>query len=383
MPVVRLVNNARQLGWYFNPCIALADKPTSGTQAVVPKHDLFIRLISVCPRQPWIVDGRWNRPYEDLRNFKKVDGMRFCVFLATLCICGVASGQLFAAAPELNFLHPAGVQRGETVTVEAGGKFAAWPPQIWTDRPGITVEAAEKKGELKISTSAKTLPGLYWIRLYNAEGASAQRPFVVGTLPEQMETEPNNDYRKPQEVAETSVIINGRLNGSNDVDTFAVKLAEGQTLVASMTANEVLGSPMDAVLEITSTAGFRLAYNHDTYNLDPQIVFTAPAEGTYLVRTFALLPPNQSIVFQSCQLRLSYDADHLGVFGSRVPAGCLAGEACWRLNCVAGTFRNRLPLRLLSPKATRANSYVVSYPAGQYWTNQNRTPSCHGRIGCQ
>jgi hypothetical protein len=71
------------------------------------------------------------------------------------------------------------------------------------------------------------------------------------------------------------------------VDGFALALQKGQTLVASLTANQVLGSPMDAVLQIVSPDGFVLAQNHDHRGLDPQIVFTAPADGSYRVRLFA------------------------------------------------------------------------------------------------
>jgi hypothetical protein len=234
----------------------------------------------------------------------KDSGMRFCFgrqpFILVLVMTGFLPADLFAAKPELSYLHPAGAQRGTSISVEAAGKNASWPPQVWTDRAGITVEPEKDKGKLKISVDSNAIPGVYWVRLYNDEGVSPLRPFVVGTLSELNEKEPNNDYRKPQLIETTTVIVNGQINGSGDVDTFAVKLAAGQTLVASMAANEVLGSPMDAILEVTSPNGFRLAFNHDTYNLDPQIVFTAPQAGTFLVRAFAFpSKPNQSIRFSA------------------------------------------------------------------------------------
>ncbi|TWU07171.1 putative subtilase-type serine protease precursor [Symmachiella macrocystis] len=234
----------------------------------------------------------------------KDSGMRLCFwrqsFILVLFLTGLTAADLFAAKPELSYLHPAGAQRGTTVSVEAAGKNASWPPKVLTDRAGITVEPEKDKGKLKITVDSDAVPGVYWVRLHNDEGASPLRPFVVGTLPEMNEKEPNNDYREPQLLETSTVIVNGRINGSSDVDTFAVKLAAGQTLVASMAANEVLGSPMDAILEVTSPNGFRLAFNHDTYNLDPQVVFTAQEAGTYLVRSFAFpSKPNQSISFSA------------------------------------------------------------------------------------
>jgi hypothetical protein len=65
-----------------------------------------------------------------------------------------------------------------------------------------------------------------------------------------------------------------------------------------MDANRVLGSPMDAVLQVVSAAGFVLAQNNDDHGLDPQIVFIAPADGTFVVRAFAFpAEPDSSIRF--------------------------------------------------------------------------------------
>lgn len=223
---------------------------------------------------------------------------RYLIFAIVSVFPAVAT--LNAAPPGLDHLYPAGVSRGQTVTVEAAGKTDPWPPKVWLDRPGLTVVPAKDKGKLTVTATATTAPGVYWFRLYNDEGPSPQRPLIVGTLPEINETEPNNDHRQPQKLETSSVVINGRLNSGGDVDTFAVKLAAGQTVVASMIANEVLASPMDAVLEIVSAEGFRQSYNHDTFNFDPQIVFTAPEEGIYLIRTFAFpANPNSTIAFSS------------------------------------------------------------------------------------
>ena len=92
-------------------------------------------------------------------------------------------------------------------------------------------------------------PGVYWLRLYNGDGASVLRPFVVGTLPEVAESETE---RRAGEAA------GGRAAGrrqrqaakSGDVDGYRVELKQGQTLVASLQANSMLGAPMDAVLQV-------------------------------------------------------------------------------------------------------------------------------------
>ena len=96
----------------------------------------------------------------------------------------------------------------------------------------------------------------------------------------------------------SAVVINGRLNKSGDVDTFAVEMKKNQTLVASMEANRRLGSPMDGVLQIVSGRGFVLEQNDDHCGFDPQIAFVAESDGTYFVRAFAFpAKPNSSIRF--------------------------------------------------------------------------------------
>ena len=192
-----------------------------------------------------------------------------------------------AAPPKLDFLFPAGAQPGTTTTVTVYGTFEKWPPQVWCDRPDITIAAAAEKGKLAVTVPAYALPGICWLRLYDAEGATLLRPFILGMIPEVIETEPNNEFSKAQVLDSAHVTVNGQLDKLQDVDCFAVPLKQGQTLVASLEAHRTLGSPMDGVLQIVSLDGFVLERNDDDHGLDPQIVFLAPADRTYVVRALA------------------------------------------------------------------------------------------------
>ncbi|WP_417386790.1 pre-peptidase C-terminal domain-containing protein [Gimesia sp.] len=207
-----------------------------------------------------------------------------------------------SAPPSVNYLNPAGGQVGQKVDVSVDKTLGTAPVSVWTSAPGLTVTIPEKpeKGKEKqftVQIDATAKPGLYWLRFHNAEGASEIRPFVVGTLPEQAETEPNEDLERAQK-CELPVTINGVLAKSGDVDIFQVKLKKGQTLIASQTANEQLGSPMDALLQVLNHRGTVLEQMEDTLWYDPRIVFTAPEDGTYYVRTFAFpADPNSTIRF--------------------------------------------------------------------------------------
>ncbi|HEY2838400.1 MAG TPA: PPC domain-containing protein [Pirellulales bacterium] len=196
----------------------------------------------------------------------------------------------------MKHFFPAGAQVGKTVDIEAHGKFDAWPVQTWVDRPGVTVSPKETKGALAVTVAADATPGVYWLRLYSAEGTSSPAPFFVCNLPETNEQEPNDSPAKSQELATPNIIVNGRLQSKGDVDTFSIRVEKGQTLVAEIEAHRTLASPLDAVLEVVSPDGFVLEHNDDDQGMDPRIVFTAPESGLYRVRTFGFpATPDSSI----------------------------------------------------------------------------------------
>ncbi|HEX3727031.1 MAG TPA: PPC domain-containing protein [Pirellulales bacterium] len=215
--------------------------------------------------------------------------------VAWMALAHMAEG----AGPEATSLLPSGAQRGTTVEVTAGGKFPKWPVRTWIDRAGITVTPESEKGKLSFAVAADAAPGVAWLRLYDADGASAARPFIIGTLAEIVEREPNNTPDNSQSLAGSALVVNGCLQTAGDVDVFGVTLQKGQTLVADLDAHETLGSPVDAVLQILAPSGKTvLAYNHDNRGLDPRIVFVAPSDGQYLVRVFGFpATPNSTIEF--------------------------------------------------------------------------------------
>lgn len=233
------------------------------------------------------------------------------------CLFVAIPSSAFAAPPALTYLFPAGVQRGATVDVTAAGAFDPWPAKMWVSRPGLTVTPAKDKGKFTVAAAADAAPGVYWLRAHNADGASGLRPFVVGTLPEVTDKEPNDELSQAQPVG-GAVVVNGQLAKAGDVDCFAVALKKGETLVAAVEANATLKSPMDAILQVVAPGGFVAAENNDRRGMDPQLAFTAPAAGTYVVRLFAFpATPDSSIrLFGSdaCVYRLTLTtagfADH-------------------------------------------------------------------------
>lgn len=215
-----------------------------------------------------------------------------CIPLIVFCFGFTAD--LLADAPTLTHLFPAGGQRGTTVTVTCAGKFN-WPPKVWS--PGIKAVPLTESGKLQVSIPEDLTADRVWIRLYDAEGASACQPFLIDNLKEVEEVEPNNKPREAHKIPEVNLTINGILKDS-EVDCFAVSLEAGQTLVAVLDANTRIGSPMDSILQIATLDNIVVAENHDDLNLDPRLAFTPAKSGIYVVRIFAFpSTPNSTIKF--------------------------------------------------------------------------------------
>ncbi|WP_202920315.1 PPC domain-containing protein [Urbifossiella limnaea] len=238
----------------------------------------------------------------------------------------------------MTYLFPAGGPRGGTVEVTASGTFDPWPAKVWVSRPGLTVTPAKDKGKFTVAVAADAAPGVYWLRAHNADGASPLRPFVVGTLPEIVESEPNDETAQAKVIDAPGVVVNGRLAKAGDVDSFAVALKQGQTLVASVAANDTLKSPMDGVLQVVSPGGFVVDQNNDRRGMDSQLTFTAPAAGTYVVRLFAFpATPDSSIrLFGSdaCVYRLTITTGGFAEFATPLavaPDGGIVEVTGWNV----------------------------------------------------
>lgn len=187
---------------------------------------------------------------------------------------------------DLKGLYPPCGQIGTNVDVVLRSEPSNWPLNTWIDREGLIVTCQEQKGHLQFQVSAQAIPGTYWLRFYNEQGASTLLPFYVDSCPQQSETEPNNRPDNGNELS-LPMAMYGRLDKRGDVDSFRVKLKSEQRLNVVVFARRPFGSPMDAVMQICDADGRVLDQNDDERGIDPQLLFKAPHEGTYLVRLYA------------------------------------------------------------------------------------------------
>lgn len=201
-------------------------------------------------------------------------------FVAAVLLLRACSGAAIAqTSPQIGYLFPAGAQRGATVAVEVGGKYMPGPCGIWVGGTGVTPDRPTTEGNVTLRVDSMADLGVYPVRIHSVQGGSSVRPFVVGELPEVMES--------PAEVqdVELKTTVNGRLFRRGDIDRFRLTLSKGQQVVCAA-AVESLGSPGDVMLRMLDPAGRVLATAFDHFDRNPKLVFRCPADGRYTLELY-------------------------------------------------------------------------------------------------
>lgn len=231
--------------------------------------------------------------------------MRFAfrVVLWAVLFAGVTAQ---ANEPVAMYVFPAGGQRGTTVAARVGGLFfhgdAAFQlddrqiesprrihpmETIWFEGPVIPLPASQKAEDyprdhacaLKIPADASI--GVRLWRAATSQGVTASMKFVVGEFPEVVEQEIDG---QPIPVSVTlPVTINGRVFPREDVDSWSVQLAAGETVHCEVMSAR-LGYPLESRLEVLDPRGQRLAENSGHFGADAFLRFTAPTAGEYQIR---------------------------------------------------------------------------------------------------
>lgn len=172
--------------------------------------------------------------------------------------------------PFMTSIFPLGGRVGEPVKIEMNG---------WNlEKTMLEPPAKDAK------------PGRYLLAANNGKLVSNYLPFVLDTLPECMEQEPNDDASKAQKVS-LPIIVNGRSDRPGDWDVFEVEGKAGETIVAEVHARR-LGSPFDSFVKVTCADGKIIALNDDHYDAasglntdhaDSYLMVKLPADGKYFV----------------------------------------------------------------------------------------------------
>lgn len=208
--------------------------------------------------------------------------------------------------PRISVVHPAGGKAGTTVEVSISGADFDGAEALHFDFPGATVEILgteaivpdAKKGvpvkktmgapsttlRAKITLPADVAPGTHDLRVVGKNGISNPRAFVVGTLEEIMEKEPNDDVPLANKIP-LNVTVNGAIGTVVDVDYFQFTGKKGERVVVSCITTGI-ESRLQAALEIYSSSGKLLASNRNYQNNDAVTDVILPEEGDYYIRVF-------------------------------------------------------------------------------------------------
>lgn len=211
-----------------------------------------------------------------------------------------------AEPPHVSYIYPAGIQRGTSIDIKVGGHFlhdvatflidgrgVEAGRQIrpthtqWFEGPVIPQPESQKiedypvdyLGTLKAQADAP-LGTRDW-SVHVSQGVTLPMKLVVGRLPEVIEEE--IDGQPIPQLVKLPVTINGRTFPREDVDLWAFDVQQGQT-VTCLAITGGIGSPVEAQLEVRDPNGVRLAATTGSAGTDPQVRFTAPTTGRYVIK---------------------------------------------------------------------------------------------------
>jgi hypothetical protein len=201
----------------------------------------------------------------------------------------VSSALVTRAQPTVSHALPGAVAPGQTTTVTLHGTKLDHPLRVWTSFPArVDVVAGDPNVKEPTTASVRiSLPGgaplgSGGIVVANAAGASEIVPLVVDDLPNAIDAGNNHDLAAPQDV-QLPTAIDGHSDGTAfDYYRFSAKGGERVSLEVLATR---LGWDLDAVVRVLDAAGNELARADDDQAsaADPRLVFTAPADGQYVL----------------------------------------------------------------------------------------------------
>ncbi|MGV3486553.1 MAG: serine protease [Planctomycetaceae bacterium] len=223
--------------------------------------------------------------------------------------------------PRLLTTMPMGGAAGTQVEIKITGENIDQAGELYFSHPGLT--AVQKRDandqpladQYIVTIASDCPPGIYEARVMTRLGISSSRVFSVGSLPEVVQTSPNTSLATAMPL-NVNCICNAVMT-TKAVDHYRFDAKKGQRYSAHCAAREI-DSKLDAVLIIADAAGRDLIVERRGGTLD----FTAPADGTYVIKVHELTFKGGPAFFYRLALQeLSADAP-LPTFAStrEVPA---------------------------------------------------------------
>ena len=306
------------------------------------------------------------------------------IFLVCLLTCHVGAAVKKTAKgsdPFIDYLFPAGGQRGTTVQVTASGRNLGQVTGVRVSGTGVSAKLVKVENATTVVLTMTVAPGAVLgerdVRLITPDGFTNRFRFFVGQIPEVLEKEPNDDFEHAQRLESLPVLINGQImEGDRDFFRFAAR--KGQTLVFVAQGRAILPLMGDAVpgwndvLLTLYDANGREIQTVDDFRLhpDPVMFFTPPTDGEYVLEARdTIFRGREDFVYRLSIGALPFITDifpigaprgttaHLAIHGVNLPSGSLdlkLTEDCPPVKYVGvaryGVCSNQLPFAVSDVK---------------------------------
>jgi hypothetical protein len=258
-----------------------------------------------------------------------------------------AWGQL--PQPVLSTVFPPGGKAGTELEVTVGGTDLDEAEQLLFTHPGIKAQLKmsppadpSKKpkrveGQFQVKIEGNVPPGVYEARLVGRFGVSNPRAFVVSTANEVVDAGGNNSADKATDLA-LGAVVNGKVD-ANQFKFYKVVLKTNERIVVTCQGQR-LDSRLVPTVSLLSPVGKELVRARSAEGDDALLEFTAPSEGTYLVRLHDVVygggaehffrlsaqsSPRIEFIFPPAGVPGSNGS--YTIFGRNLPNGQPAGEA--------------------------------------------------------
>ena len=210
---------------------------------------------------------------------------------APLVVCALGLHALASdlPSPAVSRVDPLGGQRGTEVELEILGRHLSNVSGLEFDSADIAwtattyASAGKLRGVVSIAADAALGPHLFRVR--TADGYSTTAMFNVGQFRDLREAEPNDVAGDAQEIAGLPREVQGVLEGSKDIDVFAIHAQAGERLAVELRSIEY-GSAVEAKMSLLDRDGRRVRFNddRDDYLETPFIDHTFQEAGTHYIK---------------------------------------------------------------------------------------------------
>jgi len=209
--------------------------------------------------------------------------------------------------PDSVHIFPAGARRGSTVDVHVGLEQAPPNTEFFIRGNGVTGDSVlstevfdrgnpsprrapnevpinyPRQWKAQVTVAADAPVGTaYWNTFCASGGSTGSLPFIVGNLPELIESEPNSDLSHAQ-TTELPMTVNGQIHGERDLDYYKFHLDAGDVVYCDIYARR-LGSKLEPTVSIVDSSGQSLPIQEDMLGDDPLIAFKATESGDYYLQ---------------------------------------------------------------------------------------------------